>query len=55
MCGLYNWVVVLELVLAAYALLGVVSAVVCGVYVRLVVECLVHIGSMCLGALPFAD
>jgi hypothetical protein len=32
-------------------LLGAAS----GVYVRLVAECLVHTGSMCFGALPFAD
>jgi hypothetical protein len=42
-------------------LLGVISAVrmklgaVSGVYVRLVVKWLVHIGIMCLGALSFAD
>jgi hypothetical protein len=54
---------VVEWVLAAYTriLLGVVPAVrmklgaVSGVFVRLVAVCLVHTGSMCLGALPFSD
>jgi hypothetical protein len=61
MCGLYNRVVVVEWILAAYMLLGVVSAVrmklgtVSSAYVRLVTECLVHIGSLCLGTLLFAD
>jgi hypothetical protein len=61
MCGLYNCVVVVEWVFVAYILLGVVSSVrkklgaVSCAYVRLVAECLVHTGNMCLGALPFAD
>jgi hypothetical protein len=59
--GLYNWVVVVEWLFAACMLPGAVSDgrmklfTVSGVYVRLVAEYLVHTGSMCLGALPFAD
>lgn len=44
MCGVYNWVVVVECVFAAYMLLGAVSDLrmkldaVSGVYVRLLAE-----------------
>jgi hypothetical protein len=49
---------VVEWVFAAYMLLGVLSAVhmkLGAVSVRPVAECLLHIGSMWLGALPLAD
>jgi hypothetical protein len=56
-----TWDVEVVWVIAAYLWFDVVPAermnlgAVSRIYVRLLAECLVHNGSMCLGALPFAD